>query len=71
METDSMSCPHHPNVAYVLVGEELICPECGRYSPHQHKPTYEQLQTENAKLRERIKQLEPVIEIYPCYDEAH
>lgn len=53
-----MSCPNHPNVAYVLVGKELVCPQCGRFSSFKPVPTQAELLKENEILKERIKELE-------------
>jgi len=59
-----MSCIHHPDTAYVLVNGCLICPECGRHSPYQSMPAYDQLLAENKQLLIRIAALEKDVEYY-------
>lgn len=43
---------------YIPVNGILICPECGKHSPYQPKPTYQELLEENSKLKEVIKDLQ-------------
>ena len=57
-----MSCIHHPDKAYVFVDGQLICPECGRHSPYQPVPSYDQILAENKALKQRIATLEKDIE---------
>jgi len=56
METD-MSCLHHPGKAYVLVGSQLICPECGRRAPYQSVKSQAELLIENKQLKEEVDKL--------------
>ncbi|KKL73998.1 hypothetical protein LCGC14_2069250 [marine sediment metagenome] len=32
-----MSCPNHPEKAYILKDSRLVCPECFFVSPYQHE----------------------------------
>ena len=59
-----MSCIHHPDKAYVFVDGQLICPECGRHSPYQPMPSYDQILAENKQLLIRIATLEKDVEYY-------
>ena len=55
MEADKMSCICGGIYIWVKELNALVCANCGRHSPYQPKPKYEELLEENERLKAEIK----------------
>jgi len=44
--------------SYIVKDGKFVCGGCGSVSPIQPKPSYEELEQENIRLKKRIKELE-------------